>query len=142
MKFSSLSSCPNYWVHYRDTSGLQKIGEEITEQLEYQPGKMFVNQYIRPKYLQIRAEAEEKTTVLIGQLPQFPIEKGIPGPGLLAQILVDKFCDHLPIYRQITRYQRQGVKISGSTICGWLEAACHLLQPMGEVIRAQVLGSG
>lgn len=123
-----------------DTTGLKKIGEEVTEQLEYEPGKLFVNKYVRPKY--VKQEADEKAKVLIGRLPDFPIEKGIPGPGLLSQIIVDKFSDHLPVYRQIKRYQRQGVKLSGSTINGWLTAACELLNPLYGALKSEVLNSG
>ena len=71
-----------------DVSGLKRIGEEITEELEYKPGKLFVNQYVRPKYITPEAE-DGSQKVLIGELPSRPIEKGIPGPGLLAQILID-----------------------------------------------------
>jgi len=103
-----------------DVSGLKCIGEEITEELEYEPGKLFVNQYVRPKY--IKPEAEDGSQkVLIGELPSRPIEKGIPGPGLLTQILIDKYVDHLPCYRQIQRYQKLGVNIAASTISEWIK---------------------
>ncbi|MDR3712340.1 MAG: IS66 family transposase [Puia sp.] len=115
-----------------DTSGLEKIGEEITEQLDYAPGKLLVRRFIRPKYARMVADGTGYTEVLIAPLPDFPIDKGIPAPGLLAQILVDKHVDHLPIYRQIKRYQRDGVKLSASTISGWLDATADLLQPLGQ----------
>jgi transposase len=114
-----------------DTAGLERIGEEITEQLDYTPGKLLVRRYIRPKYARVVGDGTGYTEVFIAPLPDFPIEKGIPAPGLLAQILVDKHVDHLPIYRQIKRYQRDGVKLSASTISGWLDATADLLQPLG-----------
>jgi transposase len=124
-----------------DTSGLEKIGEEITEQLDYTPGKLLVRRYIRPKYAKVVADGTGYTEVIIAPLPDFPIEKGIPAPGLLAQILVDKHVDHLPIYRQIKRYQRDGVKLSASTISGWLDATADLLRPLGnELIKAVLSG--
>jgi transposase len=124
-----------------DTSGLEKIGEEITEQLDYTPGKLLVRRYIRPKYAKVVADGTGYTEVIIAPLPDFPIEKGIPAPGLLAQILVDKHVDHLPIYRQIKRYQRDGVKLSASTISGWLDATADLLQPLGrELIKVVLSG--
>lgn len=87
------------------------------------------------------ADGTGYTEVTIAPLPDFPIEKGIPAPGLLAQILVDKHVDHLPIYRQIKRYQRDGVKLSASTISGWLEATADLLQPLGnELIKVVLSG--
>jgi transposase len=124
-----------------DISGLEKIGEEITEQLDYTPGKLLIRRYIRPKYAKVVIDGTGYTEVIIASLPDFPIEKGIPAPGLLAQILVDKHVDHLPIYRQIKRYQRDGVKLSASTISGWLEATADLLQPLGkELIKAVLSG--
>jgi len=124
-----------------DTSGLEKIGEEITEQLDYTPGKLLVRRYIRPKYAKVVTDGTGYTEVIIAPLPDFPIEKGIPAPGLLAQILVDKHVDHLPIYRQIKRYQRDGVKLSASTISGWLDATADLLQPLGrELIKVVLSG--
>lgn len=124
-----------------DISGLEKIGEEITEQLDYTPGKLLVRRYIRPKYAKMVTDGTGYTEVIIAQLPDFPIEKGIPAPGLLAQILVDKHVDHLPIYRQIKRYQRDGVKLSASTISGWLDATADLLQPLGkELIKVVLAG--
>ncbi|HVW58401.1 MAG TPA: IS66 family transposase [Puia sp.] len=124
-----------------DTTGLEKIGEEVTEQLDYTPGKLLVRRYIRPKYARVAMDGTGYTEVLIAPLPDFPIEKGIPAPGLLAQILVDKHVDHLPIHRQIKRYQRDGVKLSASTISGWLDATADLLQPLGrELVRVVLAG--
>ncbi|HTI91463.1 MAG TPA: IS66 family transposase [Puia sp.] len=122
-----------------DTSGLEKIGEEITEQLDYAPGKLLIRRFIRPKYARMAVDGTGYTEVFIGPLPDFPIDKGIPAPGLLAQILVDKHVDHLPIYRQIKRYQRDRVKLSASTISGWLDATADLLQPLGQELIKVVL---
>jgi hypothetical protein len=74
-----------------DVTGLVKIGEEITEELEYVPGKLFVNKFVRPKY--IKKEGEQ-TKVLIGKLPERPLAKCIAGPQLLAALIVAKFIDH------------------------------------------------
>lgn len=121
-----------------DVTGLKKIGEEITEELEYEPGKLYVNQYVRPKY--VKPETSEVTQqILIGELPSRPIEKGIPGPGLLAQIIIDKYVDHLPCYRQIQRYERLGMKIPASTMSEWLRAACDLISPLYETLLKEVL---
>ena len=120
-----------------DLTGLRKIGEEITEELEYKPGKLFVNRYVRPKYVK-----DNQDGVFIGPLPSRPIEKGIAGPGLLAQIAIDKFVDHLPVYRQAKRYEREGTRIAPSTIGGWLAYQCSLLAPLYDALRGKVLGSG
>ena len=122
-----------------DVSGLKKIGEEITEALDYKPGKLFVNKYVRPKYVKPE-DSEGNQKVLVGELPSRPIEKGIPEPGLLAQIIIDKYVDHLPCYRQIQRYERvDGVKIPASTMSEWLRAGCGLLEPLREVLMQQIL---
>lgn len=122
-----------------DVSGLKKIGEEITEALDYKPGKLFVNKYVRPKYVKPE-DSEGNQKVLVGELPSRPIEKGIPEPGLLAQIIIDKYVDHLPCYRQIQRYERvDGVKIPASTMSEWLRAGCGLLEPLREVLMRQIL---
>lgn len=121
-----------------DVTGLKKIGEEITEELEYEPGRLYVNQYVRPKY--VKPETSEVTQkILIGELPSRPIEKGIPGPGLLAQIIIDKYIDHLPCYRQIQGYDRLGMKIPASTMSEWLRAACDLMSPLYDTLLKEVL---
>lgn len=93
-----------------DTTGMKCIGKEVTDQLELIPAKLFIRRYICPKY--IKPEDEETLTHkgVIASLPIFPIEKGMAGPGLLAQIMIDKFVDHLPVYRQIERFKREGIK--------------------------------
>jgi len=123
-----------------DVSGLKRIGEEITEELEYKPGKLFVNQYVRPKYITPEAE-DGSQKVLIGELPSRPIEKGIPGPGLLAQILIDKYVDHLPCYRQIQRYQRLGVNLAAPTISEWIRMTTESwIKPLYNLLRKIILG--
>jgi transposase len=125
-----------------DTTGMKCIGKEVTDQLELVPAKLFIKRYIRPKYI----KPEDKETLthkgVIASLPVFPIEKGIAGPGLLAQIMIDKFVDHLPIYRQIERFKREAIKIPASTINGWQEAVCSLLWPLYENLKRRVLQQG
>ena len=117
-----------------DVSELRKIGEEVTEELERIPGKFFVKQYIRPKYAKANGQG-----VLIAELPPRPIDKGIAGPGLLAQIIIDKYTDHLPVHRQVQRFEREGIKLSSSTITDWIGVTCALLDPLYEVLRKEVL---
>ena len=119
-----------------DVTGWTRIGQEITEELERIPGKLFVRQYLRPKYINpLTGE------IVIGELPVRPIDKGIAGPGLLAQIVIDKYVDHLPIYRQVQRFEREGMKLPISTLADWISGTCHLLEPLYEVHRKQVLNS-
>jgi transposase len=119
------------------TEGLIKIGEEVTEELEYFPPVLKVNKYIRPKYAKQGAEG-----VLIGRLPSRPIEKGIPGPALLAHILISKYVDHLPLYRQIGQFKRLGVDVPASTMSDWVGAASDLIAPLYDVLKKEVLQSG
>ena len=108
----------------QDTTGLKCIGQEVTSELDYTPAKLFVRKYIRNTYALPGGEG-----ILIANLPSRPIDKGIAGPGLLANILVEKFVDHLPIYRQIERFKRDKVAISPSTIDGWVTKSADLLTP-------------
>jgi transposase len=120
-----------------DITGCKKMGEEITEVLEYQPGELYVKQYKRLKYAK-----PDNGGVLIGQLPSRPIEKAMAGEGLLAQIVIDKYVDHLPLYRQMQRFERSGVKLSYSTLTDWVSGACNLLAPLFNALKAEVLQTG
>jgi len=117
-----------------DVSNLKKIGDEITEELEYEPGKLYVNRYIRPKYALPKDEG-----VIIGNLPTRPIEKGIAGAGLLSHILVSKFVDHLPLYRQRQQFKRHGVVLPLSTITDWVKQSADLLQPLYNELKTRLL---
>lgn len=116
--------------------GMKKIRDEVTEVLEYVPPSFFVLKYIRPIYALPQEEG-----VVIGQLPSRPIDKGIAGPGFLAQILIDKYIDHLPLYRQWKRNQRLGIDIPESTMGGWVKACGDLLRPLYECQKDKVLSS-
>ena len=120
-----------------NTDGLVCIGKEITEELEYTPGKFYVNKYIRPKY-----SKSQQQGVLIAELPSRPIEKGIAGPGLLASIVIEKYVDHLPLHRQLQRFKRENIHIAPSTIGDWVKYSCELLTPLYDTLKKQVLTSG
>lgn len=117
--------------------GLQFIGNEITKELDYTPAKLFVRHYIRPKYTRPEGEG-----IVTGQLPVRPIEKSSAGPGLLAIIPVEKYVDHLPLYRQIERYKREGINISDSTIGDWTAQIADLIHPLYQTLVNQVIGQG
>lgn len=125
-----------------DTSSMKCIGKEVTDQLELVPAKLFIRRFIRPKYIAVTDESQGEHKGVIAELPVFPIEKGIAGPGLLAQIMVDKFVDHLPVYRQIERFKREDIKLSSSTINGWQESICNLLEPLYDTLKHRVLSQG
>lgn len=120
-----------------DTIGCKKIGEEITEVLEYQPGELYVKQYKRIKYAR-----PDNSGILIGELPSRPLPKIMAGEGLLAQIIIDKYIDHLPLHRQMQRFERVGVKIAYSTLTDWVSATCELIKPLFNSLKAEVLRSG
>ena len=115
-------------------SGLKKMGEEITEVLEYEPGELFVKKYVRNKYVKANSEG-----VLIGTLPSRPLEKTIAGPGLLAQVVIDKYVDHLPLYRQMQRFERSGVKLPCSTLTDWVSDTCKLIEPLYQALKKEVI---
>lgn len=119
-----------------DLGGAKKIGEEITEILEYNPGKLFVKKYIRNKYA-----LPQDGGVLIGELPSLPIPKGNAGPGLLAHLAVNKFVDHLPFYRQAQQFKRDGIEIAQSSINGWFTATCNLLEPLYDKLCERIVKS-
>jgi len=125
-----------------DTSNMKCIGKEVTDQLELVPAKLYIKRFIRPKYIAVTDESQGEHKGVIAELPVFPIEKGIAGPGLLAQIMVDKFVDHLPVYRQIDRFKREGIKLSSSTLNGWQESICNLLEPLYDTLKHRVLSQG
>ena len=110
-----------------DLSGMVCIGEEVTEELECEPARFFIKRYIRYKYA-----AKDAQGVKIGSLPERVIDKGIAGSGLLASILVDKYVDHLPLYRQKQRFARENIQIASSTIDGWTKEALLKLEPLYE----------
>jgi transposase len=119
-----------------DITDCKKMGEEITEVLEYEPGELYVKQYKRIKYAR-----PDNSGVIIGKLPSRPIEKAMAGEGLLAQIVIDKYVDHLPLYRQMQRFERSGVKLSYSTLTDWVSDTCKLITPLFEALKTEVLKS-
>ena len=112
---------------------LSKLGEDITEELEYIPGRFVVNQIIRPRMTCRRCEAISQAP-----LPSRPIERGRPGPGLLAHVLVSKYADHLPLYRQSQIYAREGVNLDRSTMADWVGKSTALLEPLAEALAKRV----
>ena len=117
-------------------SGSKKIGEEITEVLEYNPSSIFVRRIIRPKY--ILAEQER---IVIAPLPSLPIPKGNAGAGLLAHIMVSKFVHHLPFYRHQQIFKSQHLDISKGTLCNWFNATTTLLEPLYDTLQKELLQS-
>lgn len=125
----------------QDTSDMVKIGEQISEYVEYTPAELKVIRLVRPKYVRRAADRmDENTRVFTAELPSRPIDKSIASASLLAHIIVAKYIDHLPFYRQIQRFKRNyDWAIHKSTINSWFVAVCTLLKPLYEVHRKQIL---
>ncbi len=109
---------------------LRHFGEDVSEQLEYIPDSFKVIRHVRPKFA-----CSGCGRVVEAPAPSRPIERGLGGPGLLAHVLVSKFADHLPLYRQSEIYARQGVEIERSTLAGWVGGASELLAPSIDAIQ-------
>jgi transposase len=115
-------------------SKLRHFGDDVSEQLEYIPDSFKVIRHVRPKFSCTGCDR-----VVEAPAPSRPIERGLAGPGLLAHVIVSKFSDHLPLYRQSEIYARQGVEISRSTLAGWVGGASDLLSPLVDAIQKHVL---
>jgi transposase/uncharacterized coiled-coil protein SlyX len=116
---------------------MDRIGEDVTRELELQPAKLEAHIHIRPKY----ACRCCKDGVCAAPLPPRPIPRGIAGPGLIAEVIVSKFSDHLPLYRLEDILVRYGIYIPRSTLCDWVKSAAELFQPLYELQRQRVLQS-
>jgi transposase len=114
-----------------------EIGVQTTEQYDYKPAEVFVVEHQRVKYACKCCAGH----VAIAPKPPQPIDKGLPGPGLLAQIIVDKYQDHLPLHRTEQRFERLGAKLPRSTMCDWMAAAAGSLMPLWQLLRQWVLQS-
>jgi len=122
-----------------DTSGLKCIGSEVTETLDYRPSKIIVIRRERPKYVD---PADEDKGVIIADLPVRPIDKGMAEPSLLANVTIEKYIDHLPLYRQVQRFTRQGITLATSTLGDWVRQTADLLGPLYDELRAEAKASG
>jgi transposase len=128
------------------------IGETASEQLDYRPAKLFVWQHVRLSYAcpaclakaldpVPAGEPEPPPLIVTAPKPPQPIDKGLPGPGLLAHVVTSKYADHLPLHRQEAMLARQGVELSRSTLCDWMAAVAYLLTPLYDLMLSQVLQS-
>ena len=113
---------------------LKTLGEDVTEELEYVPGRFVVKRFVRPR---MACRCCEK--IVQAPLPSRPIERGRPGPGLLAHVLVSKYADHLPLYRQSRIFERDGLELKRSTLADWVGRSAALLEPLADAIGRHVL---
>jgi transposase len=115
----------------------QKFGEDISEQLDYHPGNLFVNQHVRFKYACQKCHDH----VTVAHVPIAIINKGLPGPGLLAHIAASKYADHLPLHRLERIVSRHGVELSRQTMCDWMAHVAAMLRPVVDLLASLVRDS-
>ncbi len=115
---------------------MQKIGEDVSETLEIIPERFKVIRTIRPKLSCMKCD-----TIVQEPAPSRPIPRGFAGPGLLAHVLVSKYADHLPLYRQSEIYEREGVELSRSTLADWVGQASRLLEPLIDRLGRYVMAA-
>ncbi len=117
---------------------MTKIGQETSEQIDYIPASVYVVETVRPKYA---CKHCQDGTVVTAELPRRPIEKGLPGPGMLAHVITSKYADHQPLNRLEHIFRRHGLHIPRSTMCGWMGASAQLLTPLYDLMIQRVLCS-
>ena len=115
---------------------MKQLGEDVSEMLEYVPEHFKVIRHVRQKLVCLRCDR-----IVQAMAPSRPIERGIAGPGLLAHVLVSKYCDHLPLYRQSEIYARAGVPLERSTLAEWVGGCSRLMKPLVEVLRRHVMSA-
>jgi transposase len=116
---------------------LRRLGEDIAEVLEYVRASFRVIRHLRTKLSCTRCDC-----IVQAEAPSRPIERGLAGPGLLAHVLVSKYCDHLPLFRQSEIYARQGVELERSTLADWVGGTSKLLGPLVDALRRYVMSAG
>lgn len=117
-------------------TGLQQIGQDVSEVLDYAPGSFKVIRHIRPKFA-----CSQCHTITQEAAPSRPMNRCLAGAGLLAQVLVSKYCDHIPLYRQKQIYARAGVHVERSTQCDWVAGCAGLLEPVVQSLHKYVLSA-
>jgi transposase len=120
---------------------LKEIGVETSEKLEYRPGKLIVNVYKRPKYASPDSMASAEVGIVTAPMPDHPIERCKADIGLLSQIIVNKFADHLPLYRQDGIFEREGVIIPRATQTSWVIQTYEAIRPLEHALKRAVLES-
>lgn len=119
-----------------DVTGLVRLEDEVTEVLEVKAAEFYVKRYVRRKYVR-----KDEEGIAIGKLPVRAIDKGIPGASVLAMLIVGKFADHLPVYRQITIFKRSGINPHYNTVIDWTNQGLAVLTPLYDLLRRKILES-
>src|SRR5581483_12021383 len=109
-------------VEKKGTDAFERIGEDVSETVERRPASVIVARVVRPKFVAKDRERGAETDVLIAEPLSLPIERGLAGPGMLADTIVKRWQDHIPLNRMEDIYRRDGLELARSTICGWHSA--------------------
>ena len=122
-------------VQREGLDAFERIGQEVTEVVERRPASLVVARIIKPKF--VRKDRDRSCAdVFVGSTPSLPIERGLGGPGLLADTLVKRWQDHLPLHRLEDVYGRDGIELRRSTVCGWHGQLAQLVEPLIAAMRA------
>jgi len=128
-------------VEREGVEAFEKIGEEITEVLERRPSSAIVVRFIKPKYVRKDRERGGDTKVYVATTPRQPIARSVAGPGMLADSIVKRWDDHLPLNRLERVYRRDGLELARSTMCGWHIALAELAKPLVDAMRQDAFES-
>lgn len=128
-------------VQAEGLDAFEQIGEEVTEVLERRSASVVVVRLVRKKFVRKDRERNAPTQVWIGEVPDQPIPRGLAGPGMLADTLVRRWQDHMPVHRLEQMYGREGLDIVRSTICGWHAQLMPLVEPLVEAMRRDAFTS-
>jgi transposase len=121
-------------VQQKGLAAFERIGEDVSEVVERRPGSLVVVRVVRPKFVLRERPPHAPTRVQVALPPDLPIERGLAGPGLLADTVVKRFQDHLPLHRQESIWAREGLELNRSTLCSWHAQLADLAQPLIEAM--------
>jgi transposase len=128
-------------VQEKGTDAFMRIGEDVTETVERRPASLVVVRVRKPKFVPKGRDPTAQTTVLQAPAPELPVDRALAGPGLLADTIVRRWQDHLPLHRLERIYGREGLELARSTICGWHEALGGLVKPLLDAMWADARGA-
>lgn len=126
-------------VQQRGLEAFERIGQEVTETIERRPASVVIARIIKPKFVLKDRERDDATTVFVGVTPALPIPRCLAGPGMLADTIVRRWQDHQPLNRLEGIYERDGLPLARSTICGWHDQLTPLVQPLVAAMRQDAL---
>lgn len=122
-------------VEAQGLDAFERIGEDVSETLERRPSALVVARVIRPKFVRKDRPRDGETDVLVAEPPQLPIPRGLAGPGMLADTIVKRWQDHMPLHRLEAMYGRDGIELARSTMCGWHGTLAELAKPLVAAMR-------